>query len=493
MGRKLFFTVNQIGHLFRSITKKDILLVNCPPWGVDSPPLSIAYLESYLDRRGFKTDVIDFNIELYHSAKDKRYLWDMNNKNQWRDKKNFKRLLPFFQKQVNSIIRKISNHPAKLVGFSISDPKQEMSMKIIEEVKKLNPKKIVVAGGAYFSFKDISLFSNEEKENIDYFITGPGEQEVSELLTRIKLKKSLKTIPGVSYFENGKHIRNSSDYKPTEFREYAFPTYKNFKLKLYKAKSISVEWSRGCIGKCGFCQNTVYHKKYQLRTPENILEEIEYNIKRNQRNHLSVIDPSINGSIKNLEKVCDLIIQKDFKIKWSGLAIPRKEMTFRLLRKMKKAGCERLEYGVESGSNKVLKKMKKMHTIKEAEEVIKNTKKAGIKVVIFLIVGYPGENEKDFEKTLDFLDRNKANIDLIRSINTPYLQKGTDLMENADKYGIIIDKNQENYDYNWYTKNNKNTVGMREKREKNLISHIIKLEIPYEIHTLNENKKFKIE
>jgi radical SAM superfamily enzyme YgiQ (UPF0313 family) len=103
---------------------------------------------------------------------------------------------------------------------------------------------------------------------------------------------------------------------------------------------------------------------------------------------------------------------------------------------------------VESGSNRVLKAMRKIFTIEQAEEALHNTYKAGIQTYVYLIVGHPGEKDEDFNQTKLFLKRNASNISTIRSINPLYIMAGCEILSKPEKYGIVF--SSENADVNWH-------------------------------------------
>ena len=467
--------------------KKDILIVNCPPWDTKSPPLTLGYLESYIESQGYNVSVIDFNIELFQTNRGHEYLWEMNLKNYWRDPDEFHKIVRTFTKEIDEVVDRIVHNPVQIVAFAVSDPRQAMSMTLIKKIKKKAPEKKIVVGGPYYVGS--GTIGKMEKELIDLIVIGEGEETITKIIKSVKEDKPLDNIPGTKVFVNGEEKINEVEVKEHSLRDYPFPKYKNFDMSLYETRSITCEWSRGCIGKCTFCQNIVQAKKYRFRKAENIFEEIKYNVKYNKIEHITLADPSMNGNLRQLNRLCDLIIDSGIKIKWSGLAIPREDMSLELLKKMKKAGCNRLEYGIESGSKKVLGIMKKYHSIEGSEKVLEQTKKAKIQSVIFIMVGYPGETEKDFQETLDFLSRNKDNIDLVRSVNAPYLMEGTDLMSKSKEYGIVIPDGPKR-DYKWYTEKG-NTAELRDKRVEKTIKHLKKLGIPNELHSLNENKDLK--
>ncbi len=145
----------------------------------------------------------------------------------------------------------------------------------------------------------------------------------------------------------------------------------------------------------------------------------------------------------------------------SALAIPRKGMDYELLCKMKEAGFYRLEYGVESGSNEVLKAMRKIFTVETAERVIRDTYRAGIKTFVYLIVGYPQETKEYFDETKEFLKRNASYIAMIKSINPLYIMAGSEIFYHSEKYNVVLPS--KNSDREWYM-GDKNTYDIRRNR-----------------------------
>ena len=139
----------------------------------------------------------------------------------------------------------------------------------------------------------------------------------------------------------------------------------------------------------------------------------------------------------------------------------RADMDIKLLDKMKKAGCVLLNYGVESGSGSILESMGKPYSAKDAETVIKNTSKAGIDVVLNFIVGYPGETEDDFQKTLDFIGAVSGHVLNIAPGHPCLVVPYNRLYRNPERYNIIVDRKDTR---NWMTSDGKNTIEVREKR-----------------------------
>ncbi len=121
-----------------------------------------------------------------------------------------------------------------------------------------------------------------------------------------------------------------------------------------------------------------------------------------------------------------------------------------------------LDYGVESGSQKVLDKMGKKYTVEDAERIIKDTYNAGINVVLNLVVGFPNEAEEDFYKTLEFIRRIKDYVLFIAPGHACLILPYSYIYKNPDEFDIILDKETSC----WSTKDGKNNEEVRLKRAK---------------------------
>ncbi len=128
--------------------------------------------------------------------------------------------------------------------------------------------------------------------------------------------------------------------------------------------------------------------------------------------YISFNDSLINGSPRQLERFCDMIIEQGPKISmWGGMALLRKEMTKGLLIKMQKAGMHNLAWGLEWGSPEGLTLMhKRFFTMDLAKKIIKDTYRVGIRQSAALIVGFPGETEEMFRETVEFVEECKKGI-----------------------------------------------------------------------------------
>ncbi|MBU1031126.1 MAG: radical SAM protein [Nanoarchaeota archaeon] len=477
----------------------NILLFNPPPWGIEDPPTGLAYLASYLKNKKISVNCYDLNIELYNLSPLKlRNLWHVENKNYWKNKETFKKVFQIYKKKIENSVQKIIKTNPSIIAFNVVDPKERITIEIIKQIKELNPKiKILLGGPGTNTSEARSWFTNSIPELIECYVVGEGEETLYEATRALLKNKSIDNIPGIITYKNKKYNIFKQRKLLQINKQNIWPTYEEFDLNEYHSDALRVEWSRGCIGNCVFCKGKAINPGYRFRNPKSIVEELKYHVKNNNKKRFIVVDLTVNGNLKRLEEVCDLIIKKKLNIKWLAQGIPRTEMDLNFCRKMKKAGCYEFQIGVESGSDKVLKIMKKRHSVSEAEKCIRNLSNAGIKTGIFIMVGFPCETEKDFNKTLNFIEKNHRYISYIKSINAVHLIENTDLQENAKKYGIITlkDKHESKFPecewyYKWETKSG-NNWDIRQIRMKKMYELLKELKIPLVETNFNEGKENK--
>lgn len=473
------------------VKKCDFLLINLPPWSQENPHIGVGYLCSYLRKKRFKPKVLDLNKKFYLNHQDFKMLWHVENKNFWSNESTFPLILRIFKKDIDEAIKEILSYDCKVLGFSVVDPKEKLTIEFIKRIKEKAPdKKIILGGPATSTYEQRKIFLDNVDKDITAFVIGEGEVALFSLLRNILEKREIDNIEGCMVKKDGKW-----KYKERKFfiplDELPFPTYEEFDMSLY-GRSILVEWSRGCIGRCAFCKNYKLFPVFRVRSPENILKELRFHKEKYKIEEFTVVDNILNGDLNNLRKVCEKIIKENLKIRWTGQIAPSKNMDFEFFKLLKKAGCFKLQIGFESASNKVLKKMRKTFTQEISEKNIKYAKKAGIETEIFVMIGFPGEDEKEFKKTYDFIKRNSKYIDTIKSINTLHLIAGTDVYEKREDFGIKP-LPKENWHYLWETYDG-NNYKIRKRRAEILLDLAYNLGIKVMETNITEGKEsiFKV-
>jgi radical SAM superfamily enzyme YgiQ (UPF0313 family) len=444
----------------------DVLLIMPPPWGIDAPPLGIATLVAALEQTNIAVDVLDLNIKLYnHVDPAFRHLWAMNYAHLWRYKNTFldihKLLMPFLPEYIEFI----TEHPASLIGFSLPSNCPDLFLSgLLQIIKERVPQKRIVVGGVSVSVREqrLDFFSKLDHPSlVDYYVIGEGEQALIDLVSFLKDPSALKRL-SARILCGTEPDRRLPPLPVNDFSTAPTPVLRKFSFQEYQnPESALIEFSRGCIGHCLFCCH-IDDNSFRIKAAETIFKNMReykacYNIK-----HFSITDSAFNGDITVLEGLCDLLSTEPLGVSLSGLAIARKEMDTSLLRKLKQAGFIRIEYGIETGSEKVLKAMGKPFTIKEAEKVLRATHDQDIETCIYLLVGFPNEMDEDFNDTERFLIRNKDYISRIRSINPLYVMAGSPLHKNPEKFGILLPAHEA--DQRWYSQDNYNTRDLRKNR-----------------------------
>jgi len=455
-----------------------IALVQCPAFGVDRPPLALGYLAAFVRRDGFLAEVFDLNIDLYAQIKDEdNKFWEFKYVDKWINGDIFlkEELIPsdFFKHWAKKIL--ISD--PDIIGFSVHCTSLLSSINLAREIKKLNPnKKIIFGGPLYFSYNipEYACGLSQKGDDsgftiIDIIVVGEGEVTLVDILQRLRSGASLESCLGIVYKKDGQIINNGLRPLIDNLDMLPFPEFDGLPEQYKYKKRLPILGSRGCIHRCVFCDDALTWRYYRSRSAENIIEEIKLR-KKQGIEFLEFNDLLINGNLKQLEKLCDLIIQEGLDIFWGGSASINKYMDLDFLKKLKKSGCVYLNYGVESASPKILSAMNKGFSIEEAKKAIENTYKAGIAVSSNWIVGFPNESYEDFKETLDFIKNNIGYFKNGVMLNSFILKSNSPIYKDKERFGIVMDDSG-----SWSSLKGLNTIAERKIRYDTFIELINKL------------------
>lgn len=420
----------------------DVILVMLPPWEPKRPPLGLAYIAEYVRSCGFKPKVIDFNINLYQSIdKSKRIFWDIDNINSMGIEETTYKMFNLFKDEIDALVAEIVSSDTNIIGFSVNIVNLRLAGKIATLIKKRNKEKIIVMGGTgCFWETNRSLLLAEDVPSVDILVIGEGEEILKDILTHGPDK--LNGIKGIIYKKDD-FFKPAMPYYAADLNRLPFPTFSDFELDKYTDPALPLLISRGCIGGCSFCIDRLISGTYRFRSVQEIIREIKYHGEKNQRNTFALNDLICNGNLKQLEMFCDSIIESNLAIEWGSYAMIRKDMSFSLLKKMREAGCVFLCYGVESASDFVLKKMNKYYNSSDAERVIRSTHEAGIFTAVNIIVGFPGETKDDFNKTINFVEKNRNYISELTNISSFVLMPDSKVGRNPQEYGFTCPEGKE--------------------------------------------------
>lgn len=301
------------------------------------------------------------------------------------------------------LFRLIDEFKPQLVGLTIVATRVKRSYDIMDEIKAKYPEIKIIAGGSHVASYKQKIF--ESCKSLDFAVKQEGEFVFLDILEAIKFGIPLDDIKGMIYRNSKGEVIETPD-RPLikDLDKIPFPDYDVFELdKYYRWKQgvMPIITSRGCPFHCVFC--SIYltmGRQFRFRSPENVVSEFEYWNKRGM-NKFDINDDVFTILPKRVEEICDLIISKGLKVQLrlhNGVRVD--EVTPELLRKMKQAGFTSLSFGIESGSEKVLKRMKKSINIDQARKAVQWSMDAGIETTVNFIIGHPEENYEDALETI---------------------------------------------------------------------------------------------
>jgi radical SAM superfamily enzyme YgiQ (UPF0313 family) len=462
----------------------DALLVQPPPWLPTAPPLGLAALKAWAERAGFAIDVQDVNIDLYHAApSDQKKLWEWEAGRVWENAAEVERL---FGAALRDAAGRIAAHPAPVVGFSLATLKEAAAAILAREVARLAPNKLLLAGGPGAATPDAhERFFRQCGGAVRTFVVGEGEQTLVEILARRRRGESLIGLAGtVVRDESGAWVAGEPP-EPLVPATLPPPDYRPFDLTRYRDPALFVEWSRGCTGGCAFCNVRSQWRRYRAKPAETVLAELAVLRERHGVEWLGLADPIVNGRPEILEQICDGIVERRWKLRWAAGASPNHPLTAAQFAKMAAAGCYRLEFGVESGSDRVLAAMKKRYAAATAAQMCRDAHAAGIEVVLYLVAGFPGETDDDFAQTLRLVEELAPIVKLVRSVNSVLLLPGAELDDAPEKFGVAPpDRTHAGWEKNWRA--GELTAAVRAARCTRLVERLRELGVPVEFSNRDE-------
>jgi len=425
-------------------------------WDIAFPPYNIALLLAILKKHQYHTDCFDLNTFFYKRKPGDSSRWHLENPYAyWLGEHNIDKLLQKWESDISQWIETFRSYG--IIGFTIQSLNYYFSIKFAEKIKKRYPDKIIIFGGPE-CFKNFNADHLIRFDFIQAVCYGEGDKAFPDILDQIIHNRSI-TAKGFLIKNNKAQVIDTGnselikDLNKLPFADYSF---------LDAPETLALSTSRGCLYRCTFCHESRHWKKFRYRSAHSVLTEIKTHLaKFPDVKYIYFNDSLINGNIKELSKFCDLMIKEKIKINWGGHIAVREELTPDLLKKMKKAGADRLNFGIESGSDKVLKLMNKHCTRDLIKKVLYDTHKAGISFSVNIIIGFPGETEQDFNETRLLVKYIRKYTSVIH-FNPCLVMKGAPLYMNNKKYHIVLPS--DNPQQKWYLVDGTNTYDIRLKR-----------------------------
>ena len=248
----------------------------------------------------------------------------------------------------------------------------------------------------------------------DFIIRGEGEETLSELINSLEKGSPVDTIKGIVWRKD--HTTVVNEQRPVIKNLDALPlpawdmvdieAYRSIWKKNHSYFSLNIATTRGCPYKCNWCAKPIYGNRYNSRSPEQVLNEIEFLLKSYQPDHFWICDDIFGLKPGWLNEFSSIVRQKQLKIKYKIQSRADLLLEENTLQALANSGAETVWVGAESGSQKVLDAMDKGVTVAQIEKATSLMKARGIKVGYFLQFGYTGELREDINQTIQLVLRN---------------------------------------------------------------------------------------
>lgn len=327
-----------------------------------NPWMGVLYLASSLESKGF-------SVKIYDPGAEKLSL--------------------------REIIERLKKDKPKVIGLSSLTSGIKSAVEIAKTVKRCFKDEMVVGiGGSHINVDPTFI---NRFPYFDFSVAGDGEITLTKIVDKVlggkKLKQNIFQGERVQNLDElplpARHLINIRNYFPIE-QEGSNET-----------PTAAIVGSRGCTYLCSFCSRNSQWRNVRFRSAKNILKEME-SIAQNYDGKFSFTDDAITMNRKIMMELCDMIVKRRNKFHWLGMTRCNL-VDDELLKRMRKAGCEELFFGIESGNprvrNGVIRKNLSDVEIKKAMELCR---KDGIRTSVFLMMGFPTETKDELEDTVNF-------------------------------------------------------------------------------------------
>lgn len=392
------------------------------------PPMGLGYLAAIVEKMGLEVKIIDCLMR------------------GWTNKEDINEMMVRVGLSDNDIQEQIIQFKPDIIGINCQFSRQHnIYHQMFSLIKKIDPRIIVIAGGPHATVCPHDVLNDE---NCDYLFIGEAEDSFRELIEALQRDTEISTIDGLGWKIGDKLYFNPKLRLIENLDSIPFPAYHLMELDKYFGLDAShgtrhrkrfspIITSRGCPAKCTFCSaHQVWGNKYRVRSVENVIEEMRLLKDQYGVEEIMFEDDNVTADAKRAKLLFSRMIEEGFDFVWdtpngAGVWTMDEEM----IDLMNKSGCIKLNFPVESGSQRVLKDIiKKPLNLEKVKRLTRYCKSIGLDYSMFLVMGMPGEKLSDMWESFKFAAECGCFSPHI-SVATPY--PGTQLYENCVKNGYF--------------------------------------------------------
>lgn len=382
-----------------------ILLVNAPVTVTNEHarlalPLGLAYIGSALMNEGHRVSAIDFNVSGLNL------------------------------RRVENIVK---FEQPDLVGISAMTETYDNALAIARKVKELAPETVVVFGGAHPTILPEEVLAEDA---VDYVVVGDGERTIVELVAAIQGEgPALADIPGLAYTDGSQaHVNERRTLQHPD--DLPLPARGLFPIEFYQDKFNVLTATGSCPYRCPFCSAAaIWEGRRNARSPKAVVDEIRMLQREYGADYIFFTDDIFTLNRKWVRELLAELKTLEWPTNW-GCATRADLVDAELLAEMAEAGCQGIQYGVESGSQQILdtvKHIKKEQVLAAVEAGVG----VGLDIVCSFMVPFPEDTPETLRETTEFMaEVVKAGSKLYLNCTCPF--PGTYFYEHAEELGITV-------------------------------------------------------
>jgi radical SAM superfamily enzyme YgiQ (UPF0313 family) len=389
-----------------------VLLINPNRMRPVVTPIALDYLSHALKKTGYGVHLLDLSFSLNVCEDISRYFSDN------------------CPAAIGVTVRNVDDAYYLSQDFFVPDIRN-----LVNEIRRHTDAAIVL-GGIGFSVMPRKIL---EYSGADFGIQGEGEFSFPKLLERIAAGEDYSDVPGLVYRSANGIISNPQKFAQLDLLSDCRREFVDNERYFREGGMGSIETKRGCAENCIYCpEPSTKGRRYRLRQPEYVVDEIQSLLQRGIT-HFHTCDSEFNLPIEHAKMVCREIIRRGLggKIHWYVYASPT-PFSEELMRLMKGAGCAGIDFGVDSGSDVILKNLGRRHRRKDVRELAELCHKYDMTFMYDLLLGGPGENEETLRETIELMkDAKPSRVGVSIGVR---IYPRTRLADAVRKDGISEDK-----------------------------------------------------
>ena len=333
----------------------------------------------------------------------------------------------------------------RMIGFSAVTLTIKKAYRLAAHCKKRHPEATILFGGAHPTVMPEEVLGSGLA---DIVVMGEGEITTGELLSG----KSMAETDGIAYIDKSvdpekiiftkarSRIRNLDELPRTAYDLVPVHRYKPIEGIYRRLPVINMITSRGCPNHCTFCSKTLGHR-VTSQSPERIFNDLNFLIKEYGIREVMFHDDAFTFQKKNVHALCDMIIGARTDILWTCFA-RADNVDEELIRKMKKAGCHQIMFGIENFDEDILRSLNKNMDVGQIEKAIGWTRKAGMECRVALMIGNPKDTEAIIKSNIRKVIQLRPDY-LAVNIVTPY--PGTELFRQVQLENRLLTTDWDEY------------------------------------------------